>query len=238
MPEEFMFQDLSGATFWGVELKGATFRSVDLTGAVVSQSQLVGTTVDGFIDGLVVNGVDVTAYVNAHDTWYPLRAQVHAGDLNTMRTALGGLEQTWAHTLARASKLAPQRLRESVGGEWSFVETLRHLVFAFDKWCGAPVLGEGFDPMGIPNSGSRDIGWPGLDFDANPSLDDVLAARVRRWAKLRDYLGGATAADLERAVEVLENGTCPIRECVHTVFEEEFEHHRYAIRDLAVLEAV
>lgn len=105
MPEEFMFRDMSGTTFWGVELKGATFRSVDLTGAVVSQSRLVATTVDGFIDGLVINGVDVTAYVNAHDTWYPLRAQVHAGDLDTMRTALGGLEQAWAHTLARASRI-------------------------------------------------------------------------------------------------------------------------------------
>ena len=44
--------------------------------------------------------------------------------------------------------------------------------------------------------------------------------------------------DLGRPIEVLENGTHPLRECVQTVFEEEFWHNRYALRDLARLEPV
>ena len=47
----------------------------------------------------------------------------------------------------------------------------------------------------------------------------------------------ATASDLTTTVDVLENGTTPIRECLYTVFEEEFEHNRYALRDLTLLES-
>ncbi len=35
---------------------------------------------------------------------------------------------------------------------------------------------------------------------------------------------------------MLENGTTPVNECLYTVFEEEFHHNRYALRDLAQLE--
>ena len=36
---------------------------------------------------------------------------------------------------------------------------------------------------------------------------------------------------------VLENGTVTVHDCLFTVLEEEFEHHRYVDRDLAVLES-
>ena len=42
-------------------------------------------------------------------------------------------------------------------------------------------------------------------------------------------------SDLTRPVDVLENGTNPIQECLYTVFEEEFWHDRYARRDLEQL---
>ena len=38
--------------------------------------------------------------------------------------------------------------------------------------------------------------------------------------------------DFTRPIEVLENGTNPLQECLYTVFEEEFWHNRYARRDL------
>ena len=55
-------------------------------------------------------------------------------------------------------------------GEFSFVETLRHLIMAMDKWFTAPILGEGFHAIGLPNSGSVDFPWPGLDYDVTPSV--------------------------------------------------------------------
>ena len=162
---------------------------------------------------------------------------VRPADPEGARAAWAALEQTWAATIARADRLTDAQRHERVDGEWSFVETLRHLLFAMDKWFTAPILGEGFHPIGMPNSGSVDFPWPDLDRDAAPSYDEVLAARAQRADRFRAWLDELEAADLTREVEVLENGTVTVHDCVFTVLEEEFEHDRYADRDLAVLES-
>jgi hypothetical protein len=107
---------------------------------------------------------------------------------------------------------------------------------AMDKWFTAPILGEGFHEMGLPNTGSLDFAWPGLDYSVKPSLTEALAVRADRAAKFRAYLTDVDAADLRREVEVLENGKATVLDCLQTVMEEEFWHNRYAQRDLAVLE--
>jgi len=71
-------------------------------------------------------------------------------------------------------------------------------------------------------------GWPG------PARGRFRADRTLR---VRDYLAEVRAEDFTRPVDVLENGTNPLQECLFTVFEEEFWHNRYAQRDLARLEA-
>ena len=73
MPEEFG-GDLTAAVFWGADLRGARFRDVNLTDVTISHARLVDVEIDAFIDRVVVNGVDVTAFVNEHDPWYPLRS--------------------------------------------------------------------------------------------------------------------------------------------------------------------
>jgi len=236
MPEEFE-GDLAGAVFWGADLSGATFRDVNLTDAKISHACLVNVDIDALVDKLVINGVDVTAYVNERDEWYPLRAMIRPTEPAGMREAWAALEAEWAKTLDLANEFPEDKLHESVNGEWSFVETLRHLVFAMDKWFTSPVLGEAFDPMGLPNTGSRDYPWPSLDYDLKPSLAEAVAARADRATKFRDFLGSVEAVGLTRPVEVLENGTNPLLECIYTVFEEEFWHNRYARRDLAELSA-
>jgi hypothetical protein len=235
MPEEFE-GDLAGAVFWGADLKGALFRDVDLTGARISHAWFVDVEVDALIDRVVINGVDVTAFVNEGDPWYPLRSMLRASTPEEMRAAWAALEAEWANTIVRAHALPEETLHESVDGEWSFVQTLRHLVFAMDKWFTAPVLGDGFHPMGMPNSGSVDFPWPGLQYDLTVSVDEALVVRADRAARFRDHLASVTEADLERPVDVLENGPHPVRECIYTVFEEEFWHNRYALRDLAKLQ--
>ena len=97
-----------------------------------------------------------------------------------MRATWAALEAEWAKTITRAQALPEDALHESVDGEWSFVQTLRHLVFAMDKWFTAPILGEAFHPMGLPNSGSVDFPWPGLDYDLSPSVSEALAVRADR----------------------------------------------------------
>jgi hypothetical protein len=235
MAEEFEGRDLREAVFWGVDLRGSRFRDVDLTDAAISHARLVNVDIDALVERVRINGVDVTDYVNERDPWYPLRAMLRPADPADMRGAWDALEQTWAATIERALALPDAQLHRRVGGEWSFVETLRHLVFAMDKWFTVPILGEGFHPIGMPNSGSVDFGWPGLDRSASPTTAEVLAVRAGRADRFRTFLAGVTAADLARDVEVLENGTSPVPECIYTVFEEEFEHNRYATRDLTSL---
>jgi hypothetical protein len=235
MPEEFE-GDLTAAVFWGADLRGARFRDVNLTDVKISHAWLVNLEIDAFIDGVVVNGVDVTAFVNEHDPWYPLRSVLRVSDPESMRTGWAALCEAWAATVARAQRLPAGEMHSSVDGEWSFVQSLRHLVFAMDKWFTAPILGGRFYPLGMPNTGSIDFPWPDLDRDATPSLTEVLAARAGQANLLGDYLAAVTTDDLTRSVDVRENGPHRVRDCIATVFEEEFWHNRYADRDLAKLE--
>lgn len=129
-------------------------------------------------------------------------------------------------------------MRVSVGGEWSFRDTLRHLVFVTDKWLFAPLAGATrFSSIGLSNTGSRDYPWPSVDRDANPDLGAVIGEYRARSQRVGEILETFDPASIPAEVEILENGTMPGAECFYAVFEEEFEHLRYATRDLAILEA-
>ena len=236
MPEEFE-GDLAGAVFWGADLTGARFRDVNLTDAIITHAWLVNVEVDALVDKLVVNGVDVTSYVNERDEWFPLRAMLRPADPEGMRATWTALEATWKETIDRALALPEDRLHQSVNGEFSFVQTIRHLVMAMDKWFTAPVLRRDFHPIGLPNTGSLDFPWPNIDATLTPSVSEALAVRAERSAQFRDYLAAVQEDDFTRPVEILENGENPLQECLYTVFEEEFWHNRYARRDLALLAA-
>ena len=236
MPEEFE-GDLSDAEFWGADLSGARFRDVNLTDVKISHALLFNVDIDAMVDKLVVNGVDVTAYVNERDPWHPLRSTLRAATPEDMRVAWATLEHEWAKTVSRAHALPEAKLHEAVNGEFTFAQTLRHLVFATDKWFTSPVLGEPFDAIGLPNTGSLNFPWPGLDYDLTPSVSEALAVRADRATRFRDYLASIAAGDFTQPIDVLENGINPLQDCIWTVFEEEFWHNRYALRDLEQLEA-
>jgi hypothetical protein len=236
-PREFEGVDLDGAVFWGVNLSGALFRDVDLTGARVFHAQLTDVDIDGIVERLLVNGVDVTDYVNAHDAWYPLRTQLRPADAAGILAAWDELDRRWAATCERAFLLGEAALHDSVNGEWSFRDTLRHLVFAFDKWLALPLFGDTeLTACGLPNTGSAEFDWPGLDRSASPGVGEVLAIAAAQSERLRAYLAEVDLDALPAETEVLENGTVPTLECFYAVLEETFEHLRYAVRDLTVLE--
>jgi hypothetical protein len=232
MAERFEFQDLSDAVFWGVDLQRATFRDVDLMGARISHARLADVVVDAEIDRLVINGVDVTAYVNERDQWFPLRSQLHPTDLDRMREGWPGFLSAWDSAIERARGLPDERRHASVDREWSFVETLRHLVFATDKWFTVPVLGGAFHAIGLPNSGSVDFGWLGIDLASHPDFEDAVRVWRERSGRLREHLDTIEPASLTVHVEVLENGRTAVHDCIGVVFEEHFQHLRYATRDL------
>jgi uncharacterized damage-inducible protein DinB len=164
-------------------------------------------------------------------------------DLRGSREAWDILGRLWEQTVDRARRLPPDLLHESVGGEWSFVETLRHLVFATDAWIRRAILGD-------PSPWDPDLPWdempgtPGVPRDraARPSLDAVLELRRDRMATVRQVIEGLTAASLDGSTEPVEGPgwpsprSYPVRECLLVILNEEWEHRLYAERDLTALE--
>ncbi|WP_211331423.1 DinB family protein [Flaviflexus salsibiostraticola] len=183
----------------------------------------------------LVNGVDVIPLVDAElNRRFPGRELTRAHAPEDLRRAWAALEATWSATVAQALSLPESALAESVDDEWSFSQTLRHLVFATDIWLGRAILGsDDFHPLGLEPV--DDV----VADDEGVSFDDILTARSDRQARVRDYLEDVTEEQLD---ELRDNphgsGTRkPVRSCLHTILEEEWEHHRYAVRDLAILMA-
>ena len=235
-PRSLEGEDFSGATVWGVSFADAEFEDVNFTGATMRRIWLRNVTIDGFVENLVVNGVDVTAAVNAGDTWWPLRGMLRPVSGPEYREVWSTLCARWDETIAAFESEGPDATTVSVAGEWSLRDTLRHLIFVTDKWLFAPLTAAStFAWLGKSNTGSKDFPWPGVDAAANPTWAETLQEYRHRCRRVTDFLDRFDPATVPAEVEVLENGTVPGIECCYAVFEEEFEHLRYAVRDLAVL---
>jgi hypothetical protein len=193
--------------------------------------------IDAIVRRLVVNGVEVTDYVNERDPWFAIRSRLFPTTRADMVAGLAALDEAWQETIAAARSLPAALLDEQVDGEFSFVQSVRHVVFAIDKWFLAPVLGEPFAPMGLPNTGSLDFPWPGLRYELRPTIDEALAALADRMQRLTAFVDALTDADdLDRPYEILENGPGhALHDCIGVCMEEAFWHLRYARRDLATL---
>jgi hypothetical protein len=50
--------------------------------------------------------------------------------------------------------------------------------------------------------------------------------RADRAMRFRDHLASVATTDFKRPIDVLENGTIRLQECIYIVFEEEFWHNR------------
>jgi hypothetical protein len=242
------FEDvhLADARFHDVDLTNARFRLVDLTGVTIRGAVLVNVDISGEIENLRVNGVDVAPLVEAElDRRYPDRVTMRPTDAEGYREAWTVLERLWERTVERARALAPALLHERVDDEWSFIETLRHLVFATDAWVTRAILGEPspWDPLDLPHDEMPDDLNVPRNRDARPSLDEVLDLRADRRATVRRVLEELTDERLAGSTEPVmapgypEHRSFAVRRCLQAVIDEEWEHRLYAERDLAVLEA-
>ncbi|MEV0733764.1 DinB family protein [Polymorphospora sp. NPDC050346] len=238
--------NLSGARILASDLSGASLRGVAMTGVVMRGVELVDVDIYGEIANLTVNGVDVGPLIDAElDRRYPDRAKMRPTTAAGFRQAWDTVERLWAGTVARARRLDPDLLHESVDGEWSFVETLRHLVFATDAWVRRAILGDPapWDPLGLPWDEMPDTAGIPRDRAARPSPDSVLELRRDRMSTVREVVDGLTDETLDGHTRpVVAPGwpppdSFPVRECLLIVLNEEWEHRLYAERDLAALEA-
>jgi hypothetical protein len=241
------FEDvqLAGAQFHRADLTGASFRLVDLTGVTIRGAALVNMDLSGIIENLRVNGVDVVPLVEAElNHRYPERAKMSPGDAAGYREAWDILDRLWSGTVERARGLAPELLHERVDGEWSFIETLRHLVFATDAWVKRAILGEPspWDPLDLPHDEMPGNPSVPRDLGARPSLEEVLALRADRMATVRQVLAGLTDETLAGMTEPVmepgypEPGSFAVRRCLQAILSEEWEHRLYAERDFDALE--
>ena len=240
--------ELQGAEFVGADLRGARFIGADLSRVVMRGVDIADADIDApwLFEGrstLSVNGVDVAPFVDAElNRRFPGRAERRAADPDGLRAAWATLEHTWAALLERVTAMPEGTVDVSVGGEWSFAQTLRHLVLATDTWLGRAIqeLEQPFHPIGQTHAGFADDGHDVSVFTTvTPSYAEVLEVRAGRVAMVRDFLAEVTP---EVLAETRRNPHAPahpetVLSCLHVILEEEWEHHRYAVRDLDAIEA-
>ncbi len=227
-----------------VDFTDARLHGVNLQGARFTDAWGRDTEISGVFESLVVNGVDVVPLVEAElDRRYPERLLLRSRDPIGITEAWALAEEVWATTLVRARALPEPAWYERVDGEWSFTETLRHLTHATDCWLGRMVRGDAqpFHPWGVAGAFLRDPASIGLDYTANPSLDEVLKVRTGRQEMVRETIATLTPEELERMCEPPKDGKHPqgphtVGQCLRVILNEEWEHARYANRDLAILE--
>ncbi len=223
--------DVANASFWNVKMRGVWVGEVEI---------------DGHIASLTINGIDVGPLVEAElDRRHPQRPKMRPTDVAGFREGWDIVETLWAGTVARARKLPPELLDEHVNGEWSFIETLRHLVFATDIWVNRAILGDPtpWHPLGIPFDEMEPDPGVLINREARPDLDEVLAVRADRMATVRRVIENLTEERLKSSTEPVEGPgyppakAYPVEGALKTVLGEEWQHRLFAERDLDVLEA-
>ena len=226
--EMFVERDLRGARFAECDLSDVVMRGVEIAGMDIDAPWLS----DGA--GLWVNGVDVTPFVEQElDRRFPGRGERRAEHPAGLREAWTSADRAWDAAIERAAALPAGSVDVRIDDEWSFAETLRHLVHATDIWLGKAVLGRveaDFHPLGL-RYGNRD--------PTTRPYDDVLAARAGRTAMVSDFLATVTDDVLDQERRNPHNPAKPetVRHCLHVILAESWEHLRFALRDLDAIES-
>jgi hypothetical protein len=236
-----------GASFYDVSMAGASFREVDFTGATMRGVALEDVDIDGYIDNVVINGVDVVPLIAAElDRRHPVRVLMRSVDPDDLRRAWAEIETEWAATTERIAALPDELRNRRVDDEWSAVETMRHLIMATDAWYGRAIAGElsPYHPIGLAPTGMEDQDAMGLDPDASPSFEEVVAVRRSRQDTVREYLATATPETLQAPAAQVDAPGWPrpkpgrtVGQCLGVILDEEWVHRRFLVRDLDALAA-
>ena len=237
---DFSGQSLEEPDFSNSRLHNGNFENARITGAWLHNADI-----DGYIGGLKINGVEVARLIDKElNRLYPERGKLRADNPSTLAAAWAIIEDLWQATVDRAKALPEPLLDERVNGEWSFVETLRHLIFATDAWLLFMVKREPrpYHPWGLPHTEFREGPKLGVDESASPSLEEVLQVRRQRMATVKELIANVDSKDLERHAEPPDEAGYPqrsetVQTCFRIILDEEWAHNLYANRDLGILEA-
>jgi len=256
MGEHGQDDDLRGAEFVEADMTGASFRLVRLDGVRIDQSFLPGARmrgvdlsdaeIDGQIDGLRVNDVEVLPLIEAElDRRFPGREQSRSQDVAEQLASFDAALRRWDRLLERVAAMPAGTVDVSVDGEWSTAQTLRHLVFAVDGWLryGLRGIDDAFWYAGLPfTEYEPEVARLGVDLGAAPTLDEVLAVHADRVAQVRaayaELAATDVAADAPRLPPWAPAGTTyPVWRCLGVIPREHWEHLRFAERDVDRLAA-
>ncbi len=212
----------------------------------MTRTRLIGVVmrdavIDGLVSNLMVNGVEVSSYVAAElDRRHPVRLLIRSSKSAELLEGFRQVRTAWSATLERLRQMPEGCEHRRVGGEWSTIETLRHLVFVHDCWFRRCCQGstEPLTPFGVVPDYVLEY-ESGLDHEASPSLDEVVATREFQDAELDRWLSTVTLEELSAPAPIPEALGWPpyargksVLDCVHVVLKEEWEHLGFSERDL------
>ena len=185
-------------------------------------------------EALTVDGLAVAAPLTLGQAQTLARDRLLADDPPGLQVVWHRLVSQWGSEVASARQDPGEpRLGERVNGEWSLVETLRHLVFVTDAWIGQGICdSQERHPLGLPPhfvTNGRELG---LDLDARPGLDEVLEARRSRQAIVDQALSSADELGSPCAGRLAGFSR---RGAFQVVMAEEWFHLGFARRDLSAL---
>ena len=235
---------LPGARLEDADFSNSRLHAPNFEGVKITDAWFYGADISGDLEGLRLNGVEVGPLVTAElERLHPERAKLRADDPAGLADAWQMIENMWRATVARARAMPESVVSERVDDEWSFVETMRHLVMATDCWLRRMVKGvdRPYHPWGVAGSWLADPAAWGIDPQAAPSLVEILKVRRERMAEVKQAIAELTPEELDRVCVPPDGPGHPnqehtVLECLHVILAEEYEHHAYAVRDLAVLE--
>ena len=110
---------------------------------------------------------------------------------------------------------------------------------------GRPILGDPkpYCPFGLVHTSFGPAAWLGIDEDASPTYAEVAEMRTERLAIVRKIVDALTSEEFDRVCAQNSSPGYPpqtqlrVRDALHVILSEEWQHNLYAKRDLAVLEA-
>ncbi|MFQ6170642.1 DinB family protein [Oryzobacter sp. R7] len=242
---------LAGADLFEADLSGAVLRESDLRGTRIVGSLVDGleiTAFSGILGSITVEGVDVVPFVEAElDRRFPYRPLLRrATTADDLRATFAVVDALWVDLLERAADLPDPVRRRQVGGEWSLAQTVRHLVMATDIWVGRMLRGQEhpWHPIGQPvgDEPRESVLAMGVDPEADPPWEHVVEVWRTRRAMAAEEFAAATDDRLDDDITgsptpAIGEETRSRRRCLLTIVREMGEHHRYATRDLALIEA-
>jgi hypothetical protein len=152
------------------------------------------------------------------------------------REAARSVTEALEGTLARAARRTEEERHRNVDGEWSTVQSLRHLVLVVDLWSSKVILGQEdpFHPMALPPTFMGPT-LPGTSIDpaADPTFDEAATVLRDRLAHLGASLATLTDEDLDREVGTHAR---TVGGALGVLFTELRAHEGFIRRDLAVIE--